>query len=487
VGALAGIYYAGAKTGYVLEFSGPVAAIVWLPVGVGISFLYLGGLRFWPGVLIGDLLANDYSALPIGSALGQTVGNMLEVILATVLLRRLVRRGSPLDSIQGVGAIVVAIAAGATVSATIGVLSLLSGGVVHGDAAPTVWRTWWLGDASGALVVVPLALAWYGPLPRHWTRKRILEAALLLTTIVGLAEFASRSENPVMYLVFPTFMWAALRFGQRGATIAVATTALFTVWHTTHYTGPFHFESVTRSVLNAQLFIAVAALSALCLAAVVSEREQIATRLSTSRSRLISAADNARRRLEHDLHDGAQLRLMWLALNLREAVDAAREEPKRVPALLEEAEGELQLAMDELRELAHGLHPSVLVDLGLGEAIKSLALRSTIPVTLLEVPSGRLDTVAETVGYYVIAEAIANAQKYSHSSVIQVRAHAGPDSLRIDVFDDGRGGAAERPGSGLEGLRDRAEAMGGSMALESRDGSGTRITVAIPATTAAAG
>jgi signal transduction histidine kinase len=487
VGALAGIYYAGAKTGYVLEFSGPVAAIVWLPVGVGISFLYLGGLRFWPGVLIGDLLANNYSALPIGSALGQTVGNMLEVILATVLLRRLVRRGSPLDSIQGVGAIVVAIAAGAAVSATIGVLSLLSGGVVDGDAAPTVWRTWWLGDASGALVVVPLALAWYGPLPRQWTRKRVLEGAILLGTIVGLAEFASRSENPVMYLVFPTFMWAALRFGQRGATIAVATTALFTVWHTTHYTGPFHFESVTRSVLNAQLFIAVAALSALCLAAVVSEREQIATRLSTSRSRLISAADNARRRLEHDLHDGAQLRLMWLALNLREAVDATRKEPERVSALLTEAEGELQLAMDELRELAHGLHPTVLVDLGLGEAIKSLALRSTIPVTLLEVPSGRLDTVAETVGYYVIAEAIANAQKYSQASVIQVRAHAGPDSLRIDVFDDGRGGAAERPGSGLEGLRDRAEAMGGSMALESRDGSGTRITVAIPAGAAAVG
>ena len=487
VGALAGIYYAGAKTGYVLEFSGPVAAIVWLPVGVGISFLYLGGLRFWPGVLIGDLLANNYTALPIGSALGQTVGNMLEIVLATVLLRRLVRRGSPLDTIPGVGAIVVAIAAGAAVSATIGALSLRAGGVVHSADVPTLWRTWWLGDASGALVVVPLALAWYGPLPRHWSRERVLEAAILLTTIVGLAEFASRSEDPLMYLVFPTLIWAALRFGQRGASIAVATTALFTVWHTTHYTGPFHFESVTRSVLNAQLFIAVAALSALCLAAVVSEREQIATRLSASRSRLISASDNARRRLEHDLHDGAQLRLMWLALNLREAVDATRKEPERVSALLTEAEGELQLAMDELRELAHGLHPTVLVDLGLGEAIKSLALRSTIPVTLLEVPSGRLDTVAETVGYYVIAEAIANAQKYSQASVIQVRVHAGPDSLCIDVFDDGCGGAAERPGSGLEGLRDRAEAMGGSMALESRDGSGTRITVAIPAATAAVG
>ena len=89
--ALAGLYYAAAKTGYLLEFAGPVAAIVWLPVGVGIAFLYLGGLRYWPGVLIGDLLANDYTALPIGSALGQTCGNMLEVILAVLLLRRLVR------------------------------------------------------------------------------------------------------------------------------------------------------------------------------------------------------------------------------------------------------------------------------------------------------------------------------------------------------------------------------------------------------------
>src|SRR2546430_7823423 len=97
--------------GYLLEFAGPVAAILWLPVGVGIAFLYLGGLRYWPGVLIGDLFANNYMALPVGAALGQTCGNMLEVLLATVLLRRLVRRGSPLDSVGGVGSLVGAIAA----------------------------------------------------------------------------------------------------------------------------------------------------------------------------------------------------------------------------------------------------------------------------------------------------------------------------------------------------------------------------------------
>ena len=127
---LAGLYYAGAKTGYLLEFSGPVAAIVWLPVGIGVAFLYLGGLAYWPGVLIGDLLANDYSVLPFGSALGQTCGNILEVVIAVLLLRRLVRHGSPLASPRGVGAIAVSVATGAAVSATVGATSLLSGGVI---------------------------------------------------------------------------------------------------------------------------------------------------------------------------------------------------------------------------------------------------------------------------------------------------------------------------------------------------------------------
>ena len=208
--ALAGLYYGAAKTGYLLEFAGPVAAIIWLPVGVGIAFLYLGGLRYWPGVLIGDLLANNYTALPIGSALGQTCGNMLEVILAVVLLRRLVRNESPLASVRGVGAIFVATAAAAAVSATVGAVSLLAGEVIAWDEMPTVWRTWWLGDASGALIVVPLALAWYRPLPDGWRHRQPLEALALLGAVVGVAEFASRSSSPLMYLVFPVLIWAAL-------------------------------------------------------------------------------------------------------------------------------------------------------------------------------------------------------------------------------------------------------------------------------------
>src|SRR4051794_2177052 len=152
--ALACAYYAAAKLGYVLEFAGPVAAIVWLPAGVAIAFLSLGGLSFWPGVLVGDLLANDYSALPTGSALGQTLGNMLEVLVAALLIRRLVARGSPLDSLGGLARMLAAIAAATAISATVGPLSLRAGGVITSGELPEIARTWWLGDAAGALVVV---------------------------------------------------------------------------------------------------------------------------------------------------------------------------------------------------------------------------------------------------------------------------------------------------------------------------------------------
>src|SRR4249919_483040 len=128
--ALVALYDGAAQFSFHLGFAGPVAAIVWLPVGVGIAFVYLAGLPFLPGVLIGDLLANDYSALPLGSAIGQTCGNVLEVAVATLLIMRLARRRPPLTTVDGLGGMFIAIAAGVAVSATIGALSLRLGGVI---------------------------------------------------------------------------------------------------------------------------------------------------------------------------------------------------------------------------------------------------------------------------------------------------------------------------------------------------------------------
>jgi signal transduction histidine kinase len=465
--------------GYALQFAGPVAAIAWLPVGVGIAFLYRGGLQYWPGVLLGDLLANDYGALPIGSAIGQTCGNVLEVVVATMLLRRLVPDGAPLRSVGGLGRMLLAIAAGTAVSATIGTLSLLLGGVVQVDAVGRVWRTWWLGDASGALIVLPLALAWAQP-PWRWTR-RTFELVAVLVVIAGLSDLALRYSEPLTYLVFPPLMWAALRLGARGTSLAVAVAAGFAIWETTRQVGPFAYESITDSVLATQLYLAVSALSTLCVAAAVAEREAFALRLTASRARIVGAAAAERRRIEQNLHDGAQQRLAALVVRLNLAADNARGVRGAPASVLDAAGEDASAAIDELREIAHGIHPSVLADLGLAHALRAVAARSTIPVRLVEMPAARVDGTAEITAYYVVLEAIANASKHAAASSIEVRAGTGRGTLRIEIADDGRGGASEGDGTGLQGLRDRVEAIGGSFALESADGRGTRIVAVLPA------
>ena len=480
VGTLAGAYYGAAQIGYELKFTGAVAAIVWLPVGVGIAFLYLGGLSLWPGVVVGDLLANQYDTLPVGSAIGQTIGNTLEVVVAAYLIRKLVRSGRPLDSVAGVCGLLVAIFAGTAVSATIGPLSLRLGNVLSTSDLPHVWHTWWLGDTAGALVVVPLALAWWQPLDLSWTRSRIAEGALMLSAVIVLTDIAMRTDRPLAYIVFPALIWAALRFGPRGATLAVAVAVAFTLWKTAHHGGPFIVESIPRSTLSTQLYISVAALSTMFLAAVVAEREAIAKGLLESRARLVGVADRERRRLENNLHDGAQLTLTMLAGQLAAAGEDSRRHPENAPALFDDAEKNVLLAIDQLRELAHGIHPTILTDLGLAEAVRSLTDGSPVQIRLLELPPGRLDPLAEAAGYYVVAEALTNAQRHARAEKITIRVLESGRLLRIEIADDGVGGADEGLGSGLQGLRDRVEAVGGGLRIASAPGRGTLVRAEIP-------
>lgn len=485
VAGLAAAYYGAAHLGYALDFAGPVASIIWLPVGVAISFLYLGGLALWPGVLIGDLLVNNYSTLPLGSALGQTFGNLLEVIVATLLIRRLHPRGSPVSSVSGLTRLLFAIAAGTAVSATVGSLSLRLGNVVSAAALPHIWRTWWLGDASGALIVVPLAIAWARPSRRSRWSGRAVEWLLLLAAVAVLSQVSVPGARPLMYLAFPALIWAALRFGQRGATLAVAIVAGFTVNETVHHVGPFVFRSITHSILSTQLYLAVTALSTLFLGAVVTEREDLAERLRASRARLVEASDAERRRLEHNLHDGAQQRLTALAVRLGIASGRVRDDPDVAAAMIHDAGRQLSLAIDELRELAHGIHPMLLTRLGLAKAIQSVAERSAVPIELVELPSATVQPAAEATAYYVFAEALTNAQKHARASSIRVRAAEVGGMLQIEIIDDGVGGASESGGLGLQGLRDRVEASGGTFEVDSSSGRGTRVAATIPTTAAA--
>jgi signal transduction histidine kinase len=295
-----------------------------------------------------------------------------------------------------------------------------------------------------------------------------------------VAEIAAHSHQPVAYLLFPALIWAAVRFGAHGATLAVAAAVSITVWATTHYEGPFVVGSGS-SVVNTQLFVAVAAVSSLCLAALVAERELFAERLGESRAELYRAAETERRRIERALHDGAQQRL--LALGVRLHLAGVRAASPSDSTLFFNAEDQLQAALDELRELSHGTHPSVLTELGLAGAIASVAARSTIPVTLFELPSAPCSEVAEATVYFAVSEGIANAMKHSRADAIEVRITATAETLAVEIADDGVGGASERDGSGLRGLRERVEAAGGAFTLRSPSGRGTLLAASVPAGT----
>jgi signal transduction histidine kinase len=479
---VAALYFGAAQLSYQLQFAGPVAAIVWLPAGVGIAGLYLRGLALWPGVLVGDLLVNDYGALPFGSALGQTAGNVLAIVTAACLLGAVFRRrGRLLGSVAGLAGMVAALAVGAALNATVGVLSLRLGGVVPTDELATAWRTWWLGDLSGELVVIPLAVAWLGTPAGRASRASMGEATTVLVVIAALTQLASHSQRPLFYLVLAALTWAALRLSERAMTLAVTITVALTVWNTVHLQGPFEYDSRTAAVLASQLYIAVAALSTLFLAAVVREREALAGRLGASQALALRAADAERARIERDLHDGAQQRLLALVVHLRLAAERVRDEPEQAPTLFASAESALQGAVDELRQLAHDIHPDVLTGLGLDAAVERLVARSTVPTATVAVPAARFDPIVEATAYHVIAEAVANAERHAQARSIAISLRSDGTALLVDVRDDGIGGARERAGSALEGLRQRVELVGGEFHVDSPPGRGTRVSATITA------
>ena len=202
--------------------------------------------------------------------------------------------------------------------------------------------------------------------------------------------------------------------------------------------------------------------------------------LTASRARIVAAADETRRRIERDLHDGTQQRLVSLALALRNA-------EARMPADQSELREELAKSVDglagvveDLQEISRGIHPAILSRGGLGPALKSLTRRATVPVELDVDVRERLPEPVEVAAYYVVSEALANAAKHARASVVRVELRARDGVLDVAIRDDGAGGADPRRGSGLVGLRDRVEALGGMIVLISTPRDGTSLEARIP-------
>jgi signal transduction histidine kinase len=202
--------------------------------------------------------------------------------------------------------------------------------------------------------------------------------------------------------------------------------------------------------------------------------------LRASRVRLVESTDAARRRIERDLHDGAQQQLVALALTLRRARSHLDRDPDAAGVLLDTAMSDLDSAMRELRELARGIHPAVLSDHGLGAALEGLAQRVPLPVEITSLPPGRLPEPVEAAVYYVVAEALTNVTRYARASGARVVVATGEDAVDVQVTDDGIGGADPAKGSGLRGLADRVAVLDGRLEVDSEAGRGTTVHARIP-------
>ena len=214
-----------------------------------------------------------------------------------------------------------------------------------------------------------------------------------------------------------------------------------------------------------------------------TEMRAVEAEVRRSRARIVEATDEERRRLERDLHDGAQQRLVSVSLALRRVrsrLSATPGEDAEAIAAADEAATELKLAIQELRELARGIHPAILTEAGLADAITALAERSAVPATVRSVPDRRLPPAVEATAYFIVSEALANVAKHANATSVSIAATATPTTLRVEVGDDGVGGADATSGTGIRGLQDRVAAIGGTLRMESPAGQGTLAIAEIP-------
>jgi PAS domain S-box-containing protein len=211
----------------------------------------------------------------------------------------------------------------------------------------------------------------------------------------------------------------------------------------------------------------------------ISDRRLAETELKESRARIAAAADGARRRIERDLHDGAQQLLVSATMNLRTARKRVEQDPGEAAALLDEVAGDLATAVDQLRELARGIHPAVLTDGGLDPALRGLVRRSAVPAVVLAVPSQRFPRHVEATAYFIVAEALANATRHANATLVEIEVRASDGTLSVQVCDDGIGGS-DPSGSGLRGLADRVAVLDGTFEVSSPPKVGTTVRAVLP-------
>src|SRR5215831_97746 len=284
-------YVATAKFGLSLDAVHSVATAVWPPTGIALMALVLGGCHLWPSIAVGAFLVNLWAGAPVPVACGIAMGNTLEALVGALLLQRLVGFNPALDRLRDVlGLVVLAAVLSTLVSATVGVTSGWLGGMIPAATFGKAWRTWWLGDAMGDLVVAPLLFVWSGrerlSQPRLW----VVEAVAVCVAVgaLSLLVFGGVAPNLIdsPYILFPALIWAAVRLGPLGAITAMGLVSAIAVWETIRGFGSFAGQPLHDSLLALQAFMSIVAVTTLVLAAVVAERRKADAVAQEQRERL---------------------------------------------------------------------------------------------------------------------------------------------------------------------------------------------------------
>lgn len=291
-------YVATAKLGFTMAFSAEQVTVVWPPTGIALAAVLLLGLRIWPAIALGAFLANTTVNEPVETALLIATGNTLEAVAGAWLLGYAFFNKTLANSRDILLFILCAGVIASMISATIGVGSLCLAGLQHWSDYDSLWFTWWLGDACGALIVAPVILAWFSGRYGPWSRKKILEALALGFSLIAISLCIFTDPSPLgingrafIYVIFPLLIWAALRFGQRGSTLVTFAASAIAIWATLHGLGPFTSSSLDHSLMLLQSFMAIVAATGLFLSAATSERHMIreVSRASRERLRVLAA------------------------------------------------------------------------------------------------------------------------------------------------------------------------------------------------------
>lgn len=524
------LYAAAAIAGLMYAVVGSTVTLLWAPSGIALAALLGFGYQLSWGVALGAFLANAWTGIPLAVAAGIAMGNTLEALAGAVLLHRLAGFRNALDRRQDVLALIVLAAIlSTTISAGVGVAALALGGLVPIGEYASVWLKWWLGDMMGVLVVAPPLLVWLSHgrpalSPRKALEALGLGAALMFVSyqIFGAPEFAGHGHYPASLAVFPFVIWAALRFGQWGASLVTLLVSLLAVLGTSQGTGPFVVGLPVDSLMRWCTFANVVAVTGLLLAASVAEQHRAQADLKRSHDELERrvgertrdlAGSNAdlqremaeRRRLEtelirvseeqqkaigQELHDGLGQHLTSLALfsaTLQQTlVERAQPEAglaRRLRELIEQA-----IAMT--RAVARGLYPVVLESDGLAAALEQLAEQTRALQGMACVfrcdPHLRVRDPLVAINLYRVAqEAVNNAVKYSRASHLRIDLADIGGQHRLAISDDGIGVDPQRiwhgQGLGMHSMRYRASLLGGRFAIERNAQGGTTIAITYPA------